>query len=427
MRINAPTHRRRVLATLSAVAVSGLLLSGCSAGGGDEGGDVTLSYGIWDQAQKATMEKVVADFEKDNPNIKVDVQVTPWDSYFTKLRTAVTSGTAPDVFWLGKTDFPGYANGGALLPVDEQVKKDGIDLGVYTPASVKGATWKGKLLGLPKDVDCYALWYNKKLFKEAGVAEPGPGWTQQDLIDAAKKLTNPAKGQYGMLASMPDAQIWFNTVIQEGGQIITDDGTKSGLDTPEAIAGIQFWPDLINKYKVSPSVQQMSDNDADALFQSGKIAMMYGGSWVVNNLKTDPYVKENASIVAMPKVKVPGGTAGGITNVISAKTKHADAAWKFLTYLGSEKAGQYQAEDGIIPAYASKQQLWVDSAPKSFNAGVFLDQLKVSSPLPSTVDVEEWSTVATEQLTKVWEGKLDTATAAAEIAKAMNSVLAKSN
>jgi multiple sugar transport system substrate-binding protein len=153
--------------------------------------------------------------------------------------------------------------------------------------------------------------------------------------------------------------------------------------------------------------------------------MMYGGSWVVSNFKNNQYVLDNASVAPMAKIKVPGATAGGITNVISAKTKHQDEAWSFLKYLGSKEAAIAQAEGGIIPAYKSAQSDWVASNPESLNTQVFIDTLAFATPLPSTVDVQSWSTVATEQLTKAWEGQTDVPTAAAAIAAAIDKALAK--
>jgi multiple sugar transport system substrate-binding protein len=213
-------------------------------------------------------------------------------------------------------------------------------------------------------------------------------------------------------------------VLQEGGHVISEDGKSSGVNTPEGIRGIQFWVDLIQKYEVSPTLQQMADTDPGALFQSGKIAMMYHGSWGVNEMKEMPYILENVSIAPMAQIEVPGGTAGGITNVIFKNTKHADAAWRFLQHLGGEQAALYQAESGIIPAYESAQSTWVDSTPESLNAGVFLDALEVATPLPSSVDVAVWRDFAIEELTRAYEGKVDVPTAAARIAEVMDEVLA---
>ena len=96
------------------------------------------------------------------------------------------------------------------------------------------------MYALPKDVDAIALWYNKELFKQAGVAYPTANWTWNDLTAAAQKLTDPAKGVYGIAAPAEDQANYDNTILQAGGQILSADGKKSGLDSPEAIRGLQL-------------------------------------------------------------------------------------------------------------------------------------------------------------------------------------------
>ena len=114
----------------TAVALS-LAVAGCSGGSSDGGaaqeGPVTLSYGVWDQNQVPALKQMIADFEKTNKNIKVKVQVTPYDQYFTKLQAAATGGAAPDVFWMNGPNFQLYASNGVLAPISDQIKKDGLD------------------------------------------------------------------------------------------------------------------------------------------------------------------------------------------------------------------------------------------------------------------------------------------------------------
>ena len=115
---------------------------------------------------------------------------------------------------------------------------------------------------------------------------------------------------------------------------------------------MQFWVDLINKYKVSPTLQQMTDTDVDTMFQSGKVAMIYEGSWAATQFNGVPYAKANAQVAPMPKGAQPGGVTNGLANVISAKTAHPDQAWEFVKFLGSKRAADIQAETGtVIPAY----------------------------------------------------------------------------
>ena len=111
------THTRIGTAVLTALA---LTLAGCSGdddGGGSSDPDekVTLSYAVWDQTQKPAMEELAKAFTAQHPNITIDIQLTPWEGYWTKLKAAATGGAAPDVFWMNGPNFQLYASNGQLL------------------------------------------------------------------------------------------------------------------------------------------------------------------------------------------------------------------------------------------------------------------------------------------------------------------------
>ena len=218
-------------ALLITAVVLSLAVAGCSADPATEvpreDGPVTLSYGVWDQNQVPALKQVVADFEKANKNIKVKIQVTPYDQYFTKLQAAATGGAAPDVFWMNGPNFQLYASNGVLAPISDQIKKDGLDTSVYPKSLVDLYSLDGKEYGLPKDFDTIGLWYNKKLFDDAGVKYPDASWTWTDLQNAAAKLTDKGKGIYGIPASLEGQQNFYNTILQAGGHVLADDNTKS--------------------------------------------------------------------------------------------------------------------------------------------------------------------------------------------------------
>ena len=189
----AVSARRRTVALLAAAASVSLVLAGCSGNAGSD--KVTLSYAIWDAPQKPAMQKIVDEFEKKNPNIQVKIQLTPWDTYWTKLKTAATGGSAPDVFWMNDANLPNYADGGAIMSLQSRIDADKYDMSNYVQAQVKADTWDGKVYGIPKDVDAIGLWYNKKLFADAGVPVPTADWTQQDLIAAATEADGSGEGR----------------------------------------------------------------------------------------------------------------------------------------------------------------------------------------------------------------------------------------
>ena len=415
----------RVRALAVAVASLSLVLTGCAASSpSGSQTDVTLSYSMWDAPQLPAMKQMVAAFEKENPHIKVNLSVTPWASYWTKLQTAATGGSAPDVFWMNTPSLPKYANGGVLLPLSSRLKADNVDMSQYATSSVKSATWDGKVYGMPKDVDALALWYNKTLFTDAGVALPTITWTWDDMVAAAKKLTDPSKSVYGIPALIGDQLGYYNTIPQSGGYVVSTNSKKSGYDDPKTIAGIQALVDLIQKYHVSPTLQQMTDTDPTNMFESGKVAMTFAGSWLIPAFGAVPYLKQNAAVTLMPLISKRGGVSNSVSNVVFSRTKHPDQAVKFAEFLGSKEAATIEAKSGVIPAYKSAQATWAAAVPKQFNPQAYIDTVAVATPFPRSLNTSVWETYATTEFTKAWSGTESVDAAAHNVAAEMNKALA---
>ncbi|NUP47365.1 MAG: sugar ABC transporter substrate-binding protein [Catenulispora sp.] len=396
--------------------------SGSSSAGKTESGPVTLSYGIWDAKQKPAMQQMADAFHAAHPDITIDIQVTPNADYWTKLQTAAASGTAPDVFWMNGPRVGLYAGQKQLLSLSD---KPGFDNTPFPKALNDVYTLDGKQYAMPKDFDTVGLWYNKKLFDAAGVKYPDATWTWQNVIDAAQKLNDPGKGVWGIASPDWTQENLFNTMLQAGGSAISADKKKSGFDDPKSLAGLQYALDFVTKYKVSPTAQQMTDTQPDQLFASGKVAMFTDGDYDL------PEYKGAAGLDA-DVAPLPAGPDGkkatvinGLGNVIYAKTKHPEAAWEWVKYLGSKEANEIQAKTGtVIPAYNGLSAEWVASAPQ-YHLQVFIDQLNDAVPYPVSKNTAAWSKPMQDTLDQIWGGKLDLQTGAKQIADQMNAALAK--
>ena len=384
-----------------------------------------MSYGVWDQNQVPALKQIIADFEKTNKNIKVKVQVTPYDQYFTKLQAAATGGAAPDVFWMNGPNFQLYASNGVLAPISDQIKKDGLDTSVYPKSLVDLYSLDGKQFGLPKDFDTIGLWYNKTLFDDAGVKYPDATWTWADLQNAAAKLTNKSKGIYGIPASLEGQQNFYNTILQAGGYIISPDGKSSGYDDPATIKGLRFWTDLIESGS-SPSLKQMTDTLPLQWFESGKAAMFYGGSWNVVGVQEERVHRGQGRRGTLAEGREAGVVIHGLANVISAKTKHADAgvAVREVPGLQRPRPTSRPRPAPSSPPTTGPSSAWVAASPE-YDLKVFLDATAYSTPYPVSQNTAAWNTDETKYLTQAWDGKEDVATAADQLAKAMNADLAK--
>lgn len=213
------------LLTLSAVITA---CGSTTPEAGDKSEKVAISYAIWDKNNQPGLQQVIDSFQKKHPNISVKLELTPWDQYWTKLQTAVTGGAAADVFWMNPLNLPLYAKNNVIAPVDESK----IDISGFPKAVTDGHRFGGKLYGTPMDVSVIGLWYNKELFDQGGVKYPTADWTWDDLKAAAKKLTVPDKKQYGLLSTMWDQGVFYNTVFQNGGYIISPTARSRAMTTP---------------------------------------------------------------------------------------------------------------------------------------------------------------------------------------------------
>jgi multiple sugar transport system substrate-binding protein len=423
MRRTAPTlpgshsRTRRRLTTALAIVGAAALLAGCSTAAGthsDAEGytppakdlKAEITYGVWDQTQVEAIKANIAGFNEEYPNITVNVNVTPWGDYWTKLQTQGSSATLPDLFWMNGPNFQLYASNGMFEPITSQIDGGYIDPADYPKALVDLYTFDGVNYGVPKDFDTIAVWYNKALFAKAGVEEPKAGWSWDDFHQKAKAISDALSkdGIYGVAATTEGQAGYYDTILQAGGEVISADGTKTGYGTPQAAEGIKFWADLIADGS-SPDVKQLSDTPGLTWFTSGKAAMYQSGSWQ-RNAMVDSDVKNDVQVVEMPTGDKQATIIHGVTNVVSAKSKNKQAAQALQTYLASEKAQAQQGELGaVIPAFNGTQQAFVDSIPQ-YNLQVFLDAVEYSHPYPVSQNTSAWAGIEGELILKALSGEM---------------------
>lgn len=418
------------LAPLALAAVLGLTACAPSAAtDGDLSAETkaTISYAIWDENQVPALEANISDFNKIYPNITVKIDITPWAQYWTKLQTQASGDTLPDVFWMNGPNFQLYAANDQLEPMTKLIDDGQVDPANYPDALNVLYSYDDVQYGMPKDFDTVALWYNKAILAEAGVETPDDSWTWDDFHTAAKTVSDTLadQGIYGVATGLTGGQEgYYNTILQAGGSIISDDGKTSGYDDPKTIAGLQFWADLIADGS-SPSLQQLSDTPHNAWFTSSKTAFFWSGTWSVAELAAASNT-DDLDVAPLPRGEKQATVIHGLANVVSATSAHKAAAQAFQTYLGSKEAQALQAEMGAAnPAFNGTQQAFIDSVPH-FNLQVFLDEAaNYSYPYPISKDTAAWSTIENELLPQAFSGARPVAEVAQELATRMNEALAK--
>lgn len=394
---------------------------------GSDSKDVELSVSIWDANQEPGIKEILADFTEET-GIKTKLSVVKWEEYWTMLEAGAQGGSLPDVFWMHSNESERYMSNDMLLDLTDKIaESDKIDPENY-PEDIWGLyTYDDKYFAVPKDVDTIALWYNKAMFDEAGLAYPTADWTWDDVTEAAKKLTKEDGSQYGLALRNDNNQAgYYNLIYDNGGYIISDDKTKSGWDDPKTIEAMEMLEGWI-KAGVMPPLEVMAENGEDVLFQSGKVAMVPQGSWMVAAYRDNEYTAENCDLVELPKSATTGRRVSlynGLGWAAAANGEHTEEAWKLIEYLGSEEAQKKQAKLGVtMSAYNGTSDAWAKSA--AFNLQAYINMMEDMEIRPYSKTTVTWENEDNEILKGVYLGEKSMKDACKEMAEQMNEKLAE--
>ena len=405
--------RRRLKKAVAVGLAAATAFSLCACGGGDgsKSSSGALEVVIWDNNQQKGLQQI-CDLFTEETGIKVDVQVKEWDSYWTLLEAGASGGDMPDVFWMHSNNSQMYMKNNKLLKLDDYIaKSEKVDMSNYMPEITELYTYDGSYYAVPKDYDTIALWYNKKMFDDAGLEYPNENWTWDDLYEAAKKLTTGDKYGFCMNTSN-DQDTYYNMVYSMGGYIVNDDHTKSGYDDANTIKAMDYVGKLLKD--CCPPATTMSETGTDVMFQSGTVAMITQGSWMTAGFLDNEYLVENCDVAILPYDKTTGmrtSICNGLGWAASADTKRPDDCWKLIEWLGSKEMQEKQAELGVtMSAYEGTSDKWVKCTDK-FNLNAYLDITKdstvsgVTNKLvlrPYTYNSTVWSQAAQTFFADAW-------------------------
>ncbi len=386
------------------------------------GEKVALTFGLWDANRVDAYNAVIKKFNEANPNIEVKIELTPWEQYWMKMEAAGTGGVMPDILWMNGPNFIKYASNDVIQPLSSQIKASSMDMNNYPKALVDLYTYNSESFAIPIDFDTIGLWYNKKLFDEANMPYPDESWDWAKFKDAALKLTNASAGIYGFTADLWGQGGYYNTIYQNGGYVISEDKKKSGYDLPESIEGLKFWTDMIEQ-KISPTAAQLSETPGVTMFESGKSAMYYGGSWIQAQFAKNDAIKDIVDVTVLPKGKQKATIIHGLGVAMSANTKHPAEVWKFIEYMSSKEAHEILGSSGtMIPAFNGTQEAWINSTP-NFNLKSYIDAAQDAVPLPSSKNSAKWQDKEWELFSKAWAEQMTIEDAAKELTEFMNNAL----
>ena len=410
--------RRGWLRTAGAVSATGAtaVLAACGAAGTETQPKAAKlpPVVVWasntGQADLPYFERFAKWFEEKNAGTKVDLVLPPGDgAYEAKMIAMFAGGTYPDVFHLHFTRVREFWNKGTLAPFDQYIKTykapiDDFIPGVMVPFKIRNQTW-----GLPRDNATGVMYYNKEAFQAAGVKEPDANWQwDTSFLDAAKKLTDLNKKQFGMVfpsvTGLGDQHLEICRTW--GGDWYDADMKESKINSPQVVAAMQFMADLRTKQHVAPQPGETPSGDQ---FQNGWAAMTNQWQGYVRGVKlsnatfkwdTNPLFKGPAGAKA---INVVGSTGHSIPK----GAKNPEAGFALTLHLVDEQVQKDMMSQGrwTTPRKTYlKFALPTDGIPTRYQEAI-IDRLLQVQGYATPVAYADMNTAWTKETEKVWTGE----------------------
>jgi multiple sugar transport system substrate-binding protein len=342
---------------IALVAALAFVITACGGGGSSSSGptEIAVWHGYQDTEGDA-FKSLVAQYNKDHPDVKVSELYSSNDLVLQKVLTAVRGGSAPDVAYMFGSWSPNIAQIPQVVDMKDEVAKPDWKWDDFYPAERTAATVGDKVVGVPALVDNLAIVYNKKLFADAGIEPPTANWTWDDFRSAAAKLTDPAKGQYGWLipADGSEDTVWHYIPMlwEAGGDILTPDNTKAAFNSE---AGVKALTVLQQMAVTDKSLYLDTTNEnGPKLMNSGKIGMLVTGPWDLSSLPDIQY-----GVQVLPTFAGSAGahqTISGPDNwvVFNNGDKKKQAAIDFVKWLtAAEQVKTFSLATGDLPTRLS--------------------------------------------------------------------------
>lgn len=315
---------------------------------------VTIRYADFQLAEEPTataFRQQVAEFEKENPGIKVQLEPAPLAQYPARIVAQAKAGQAPDVIHLFDGWMASWISEGFLLKLDPYIEKAGGETfaKLFYETPYKLATQRGSVYAVPRFAGGYMLQYNTRLFREAGLDPSRPPQTMKELLEYAAKLTkkdatgNTVQWGIGLHGKNIPADVsrFVNWIWAFGGEVVTADYTQSALESPKTIEALTFWSELYTKHGYAPPGSvQAGPGEVRSLFAQRKVAMMLSILWGLDLVAAEnPEIRGETMFAPFPKqdAQAPVGFQS-VYDGVSATSKHPEAAWKLIEHFAKKRS-----------------------------------------------------------------------------------------
>lgn len=426
---------RREFLSLTALMTSGAVLAACAAPAAQPGTGTgqaaapaatgaEVRLGVWASPDEAHFFEDWVKPYKDEGH-KVNIEYVDWNTYWTKLPTQFSAGTAPDVIEMSNFTLQ-FGPQGVLadlhpfMDVDTGIKKED-----FVAVPFEKFDYQGKLISFPMGLTIQFLGYNKNIFDKAGVPYPTKDWDWTNMLDAAMKLTKDKNGkgpqdadfdvtnvvQWGIEMALDEESGWSCLVYQNEADYWKNNYTEPNFTDPKVVQAFQFLADMINKHKVAPSPAAQQKFNGSA-FQAGQAAMCRQGTYMLL-----PYLKNIKSfewdVVIPPKGKTRGVMADGIGWSMNSASKASNDAWQLIKYFntkGQEYMGKVKFQIPIL-----KSAFNSFAAPPPANVASLNDEFNYGHRWPTYANQQQVDDFIGQKTTQIFNGQAPTEAALNEI------------
>jgi sn-glycerol 3-phosphate transport system substrate-binding protein len=436
--VTPPPSRRRA----ALLAPSAALLGACAGPGQSTSGPVPTEAGGTVQwaSSDAGPDRVehhlrqARQFEARRPG--VTVELVPDGENIDKLRAGIAAGTPMDLVTTGSTRFAGLARQGALLALDDRIRRDRYDVRDFFPAGLAGWRWRERQWGLPF-MGVLTPYVNLTVVEEAGARRPpatwkDTTWTWDAFLELGRKVgrsEGDAVTRYGYTGPADNMRQWLSWVWAAGGDLFDKDRTRVTLGDPPALAGLQFQSDLINRHRMMPSPARLRElGGAQRTLQEARAGLTVASVGAVAPLRRVSGLRW--TVAALPRgpagVAIGGGGSGWF---LLNGSKQQDVAWELLKFIESVEQDKAQAVGGFAPparrSVANDPEFLLPKEAPGPDMRAVVEALELAfRPDPVLVQGDEVFKIVGDELAPVWAGQRSAAEGAAQIKARVEPLLA---
>ncbi|MFL6547314.1 MAG: sugar ABC transporter substrate-binding protein [Povalibacter sp.] len=379
--------RRALLQGIAATAVAS---SGCSR---RTQGKVPLKF--WAVGREGEVAAdLLTGFEREHPDLDLEIQKLPWTAAHEKLLTAYAGETLPDVCQLGNTWVPEFAALNALSPLDEfQQSSTTVVQSDYFPGFFESNRVAKNLFGIPWYVDTRLLYYRRDLLSKAGFDSPPVTWDEwRRMLAGIKQIVGPDR--YSVLLPINEFEPLLVLALQQPTEVLREGGRYGNFRSADFRRALSFYIEMFDR-EWAPRMSNTQISNVWDEFGNGFFSFYISGPWNISEFRKrlPPELRDAWMTAPMPGPNGPGASsAGGASLVIFESSPHKEAAWRLIEYLSRPEMQQrfYELTGDMPPRRSTWASSTLSQSPyaKAFHAQ--LDRVRSPPKVP------EWERIAQE-------------------------------